>query len=114
VLAEHIDVMLLGHDADKLVKLLYQTDSVVSNDSNPSHSGYLNHIKALLKTTLDLRTKHISKPQILHLGNMSKLTRSLLTRGLWLSINFHYPNHQFYDVFVSDFLKGSCNIAIIV
>jgi len=105
--------MLLGA-AERLVNLLYEPEPVVSTISNPSHSGYLNHLKAVLRTTLDLRTKHITKPQVLHLGNLTKFSRSMLTKSLWLSINFHYPNHQFYDVFVSDFIRGSCNLAIII
>jgi len=113
VLAEHIDVMLLGA-ADRLVQLLYEPEPVASVTSNPSHSGYLNHLKSVLNTTVDLRTKQISKPHVLHLGNLIKLTKSLLTRSLWLSLNFHYPNHQFYDVFVSDFVRGSCNLAVII
>lgn len=113
VLAEHIDVMLLGA-ADRLVQLLYEPVPVTAVVSNPSHSGYLNHLKGVLRTSLELRTKNITKPHVLHLGNITKLSHSLLTKSLWLGFHFHYPNHQFYDVFVSDFIRGNCNIAVLV
>lgn len=113
VLAEHIDVMLLGA-GDRLVQLLCEPEQMTSTSSNPSHGGYLNYLKGILSTNLDLRTKHITKPQVLHLGNLTKITHSLLTKSLWLCLNFHYPNHQFYDVFVSDFIRGSCNLAVII
>lgn len=45
---------------------------------------------------------------------MTQITKSLLTKSLWLTIHFHYPNYQFYDIFLSDFIKGNCAIAVVI
>lgn len=59
VLADHIDVMLLGA-ADRR-QLLYEPEQLSTN-VRPRMEDTSNYFSRELKTGLDLRTKHISHP----------------------------------------------------
>lgn len=83
------------------------------SSKTPTPTPYLKYLESLLGLSTPLGTPVLQHPHCLHLCNMTKLTLSLLTKSLWLTINFHYPNQQFYDPFVSEFVKGGCGIAIL-
>jgi hypothetical protein len=112
ILAEHIDVLLLGPDAHKLLSRL-QHDCEVEAKA-PPQKPYNRYLQSLLGLASPPAPPVLQHPHCLQLCNMTKLTVSVLSKSLWLTINFHYPNSQFYDPFVSEFVKGGCSIAILV